>query len=61
MHPRVLGFEEGCNMTYSWDRVPMLKRDRHLHKINLSSIKALKPLNDFVKTSFRCSYVKSKP
>ena len=42
MHPRVLGFEAECNMTYSWDRVSMLERDRHLHKINLSSIRALK-------------------
>ena len=38
-------------MTYSWDKVSMLKRDRHLHKINLSSITALKTLNDFAKTS----------
>ena len=34
-------------MTYFWDRVPMLERDRHLHKINLSSIKALKTIKWF--------------
>ena len=44
MHPKVLGLEAEMQYDLLLDRVSMLERDRHLHKINLSSIKALKTI-----------------